>query len=245
MTTTRVVKIVGWLLLYTALFTAWAEVSGLTELKMPWGLSLPVSFMSMYFCAGFGGTLLFVTSIMQDFKKIKKNLEIERAEYDRLAQLMQEARKKEPSPEQAAEIRSSFTGGETENLTTVATELKEQLTAPKDKKAKRDNSAANLAKGRRDLQSWQDALPLVVSATVKILAEEATKRSRQDLFAFVCVACGKECKKVKPPCASLSNTQFESWRGALPPEHVDQEDRSAYPQNTVETFTGEGDPEKE
>ena len=127
-------------------------------------------------------------------------------------------------------------------------ELESQLAIFAENKGKRDNSAATIGKLRKDLQRWKTAFPLAVYATEKLLTHpaETTKKTRSELLPFICEACPSKCAEPKFPCAVFSKEQFEVWRDAVPPAHVDKSDKaykkdgSAYPLNTVETVGGEG-----
>lgn len=127
-------------------------------------------------------------------------------------------------------------------------ELESQLAVSAESKGKRDNSAAIIGKLRKDLQRWKTAFPLAVYATEKLLTHpaETTKKTRSELLSFICEVCSSKCVEPKIPCAVFSREQFEAWRDAVPPAHVDKSDKAdkedglAYPLNTVETVGGEG-----
>jgi hypothetical protein len=80
-----------------------------------------------------------------------------------------------------------------------------------------------------------------------LLTAEVTKKTRPELIPFICEVCPSTCADPKIPCAVFSREQFEAWRDAVPPAHVDKsdkadkEDGSTYPLNTVEAVEGEGD----
>lgn len=124
---------------------------------------------------------------------------------------------------------------------TLIAELKEQLaaTTTESRQGERDNSAAVIGKLKKDVKLWKGALSMAVAATGKVLEVEATKKARPELLPFVCAVCPSKCDKPRTPCAMFSREQFEAWREALPPAHVDDTDRSAYPPNTVEVVEGE------
>lgn len=127
-------------------------------------------------------------------------------------------------------------------------ELESQLAISAESKGKRDNSAAIIGKLRKDLQRWKTAFPLAVCATEKLLTHpaETTKKTRSELLPFICEVCPSKCAEPKIPCAVFSKEQFEVWRDAVPPAHVDKSDKAdkedslAHPLNTVETVGGEG-----
>ena len=127
-------------------------------------------------------------------------------------------------------------------------ELESLLAISAESKGKRDNSAAIIGKLRKDLQRWKTAFPLAVCATEKLLTHpaETTKKTRSELLPFICEACPSKCAEPKIPCAVFSREQFEAWRDAVPPAHVDKTDKAdkedglAYPLDTVETVGGEG-----
>ena len=133
-----------------------------------------------------------------------------------------------------------------QGLRTELAELKIQSNAAATAISRRDNSAATIGKLRKDLQRWKAALPLAVTATARLLATEVTEKTRPALLSFICEVCVSKCDAPKIPCAVFSREQFEAWRAAVPPEHVDnqdkseKEDSSAYPLNTVEAIEGEG-----
>ena len=127
-------------------------------------------------------------------------------------------------------------------------ELESQLAISAENKGKKDNSAAIIGKLRKDLQRWKTAFPLAVCATEKLLTNpaETTKKTRSELLPFICEVCPSKCAEPKIPCAVFSKEQFEVWRDAVPPAHVDKSDKAdkedslAHPLNTVETVGGEG-----
>lgn len=127
-------------------------------------------------------------------------------------------------------------------------ELESLLAISAESKGKRDNSAAIIGKLRKDLQRWKTAFPLAVYATEKLLTHpaETTKKTRSELLPFICEVCPSKCAEPKIPCAVFSKEQFEVWRDAVPPAHVDKSDKAdkedslAHPLNTVETVGGEG-----
>ena len=127
-------------------------------------------------------------------------------------------------------------------------ELESQLAISAENKGKKDNSAAIIGKLRKDLQRWKTAFPLAVCATEKLLTHpaETTKKTRSELLPFICEVCPSKCAEPKISCAVFSKEQFEVWRDAVPPAHVDKSDKAdkedglAYPLNTVETVGGEG-----
>ena len=69
---------------------------------------------------------------------------------------------------------------------------------------------------------------MAVTATSAILAAGEKLRSRKELR---CIC--EDCK------ASFSGVQFEAWRAVLPEGYYDKDDRSADPQNTIESVAGE------
>ena len=133
-------------------------------------------------------------------------------------------------------------------LRTELAVLESQLAISAESKGKRDNSAAIIGKLRKDLQRWKTAFPLAVCATEKLLTHpaETTKKTRSELLPFICAVCPSKCVKPKISCAVFSGEQFEAWRDAVPPAHVDKTDKAdkedglAYLLNTVEPVGGEG-----
>lgn len=112
---------------------------------------------------------------------------------------------------------------------TRITALMAELATTTGGNGKRDTSAATIGKLRKDLKSWQGALPMAVSATSAVLTGGKQLRTRKELRA-ICDACK----------ASFSGVQFKAWRAVLPDGYFDKDDRSADPQNTVESIAGEG-----
>lgn len=93
----------------------------------------------------------------------------------------------------------------------------------------KNTGPASLEKLKGNLQSWKDAIPLSVSATIACIEAGKKKQSRTELKKL----CAK--KGIVFPVTE----QFEAWRASLPGEYI-KTSHSKTSQNTDENIVEEG-----
>jgi hypothetical protein len=86
-----------------------------------------------------------------------------------------------------------------------------------------------LQKNKKDLEN---TIPVIVNICFDIAISDKKKNTRKELLHFFCNRCKIKCDSptIKPfICKIINKEQFENWRKSLPPEYVDNQDRSKYP----------------
>ena len=97
-------------------------------------------------------------------------------------------------------------------------ELENELAEAKlTRKNKRDTSQATITRLRNDLQSWKDAIEIIVFVAMECQKDGPRKRSRTDIKNL--------CKRGN---STLSGVQLDALRQALPADYVDRENRADY-----------------
>ena len=114
-------------------------------------------------------------------------------------------------------------------------ELEAQAAAKVALEQKQSPNDAVIGRYKSSLASWKAALTVAVNATLACMAEGDNKRPRSELWGI----WGSSGGELKDDGRPKNNTQFETWREALPDAHKDAADRSAtHPLNDDETIEG-------